>query len=132
MKSVRMRRAPGTGKKTVRKAAIALLLALAAGMAMAHLRLPHAAHYWRMDTSAAALRAGERMSVSLPAGDVDVNSGSVQELQRLMGVGPSLAQAIVAEREQNGSFSYPEDLISVPGIGPKTLEQMRTQLKLQE
>ena len=48
----------------------------------------------------------------------------------LPGVGPVLAGRIVAEREQNGAFYYPEDLLRVSGIGAKKLEQMRNLLLL--
>ena len=114
----------------IKKALIALLAALAAAMVIVHLRMPHNTRSWRMDESRAAARAGERMNVSMPEGDVDVNNGSVEELDRLYGVGPALAQAIVEEREANGLFHYPEDLINVKGIGEKTLQKMRDQLLL--
>ena len=48
----------------------------------------------------------------------------------LTGVGPSLAQEIITERERNGDFHYPEDLTNVKGIGAKKLEKMREQLLL--
>ena len=114
----------------MRKAAIALLLVLAAALALAHVRIPHSTQFWRLDASAAALRRGQRMQVTKPQGDVDVNSGSMTELQRLHGVGPALAQAILADWAQNGDFHYPEDLTGVAGIGEKTLAQMLEQLKL--
>jgi competence ComEA-like helix-hairpin-helix protein len=44
---------------------------------------------------------------------------SAEELQALYGIGPSLAQTIVEERETNGAFHYPEDLLNVKGIGEK-------------
>lgn len=39
----------------------------------------------------------------------------------LPGIGPALAAAIIADREQNGPFLTPEDLIRVRGIGPALL-----------
>ena len=114
----------------MRKAAIALLLILAAALAAAHLQLPHSTQAWQLDASAAAMRRGERMPVSQPQGDVDVNSGSLAELERLSGVGPALAQAILSDWQHNGDFHYPEDLTGVAGIGEKTLAQMLEQLKL--
>jgi len=108
----------------------AMLIGLAAAMVAAHLRLPHSTQNWRMEVSSAAVRSGEIMPVDLPQGDVDVNHASAEELTALTGVGPSLAQEIIAEREANGDFHYPEDLINVKGIGEKTLERMREQLRL--
>jgi len=109
---------------------IAFLAVLAAAMIILHLHMPYSTRSWRMEQSAASLRAGEQMPVSMPQGDVDVNTASLEELDRLYGVGPALAQAIIAERETNGLFHYPEDLINVKGIGEKTLEKMLEQLKL--
>ena len=57
-----------------------------------------------------------------------MNTADVAMLCTLKGVGPALAQAIVAERELNGPFAYPEDLIAVKGIGAKTLARFRDQL----
>lgn len=57
-------------------------------------------------------------------GVVNVNTAGVDELQTLPGIGPSLAQAIVVEREQGGPFASPEDLIRVSGIGDKKLARL--------
>ena len=54
---------------------------------------------------------------------ININTASVEELSRLKGVGPSHAAKIIAYREKNGPFKIPEDLIQVPGIGPKTFEK---------
>lgn len=53
---------------------------------------------------------------------IHVNSAGVEELCALKGVGPKLAEKILAFRVQNGPFSGPEDLQKVPGIGKKKLE----------
>jgi len=50
-----------------------------------------------------------------PSGLISLNSATNAELQRLPGIGPQLARAIVARRP----FSSVEDLRAVPGIGPK-------------
>ncbi len=54
-------------------------------------------------------------------GQIDVNTAGAEELTELPGIGPARAAAIVADREANGPFRYPEDLLRVPGIGEKTL-----------
>ncbi|WP_104054076.1 MULTISPECIES: helix-hairpin-helix domain-containing protein [unclassified Arthrobacter] len=48
---------------------------------------------------------------------VNINSASLQELDSLPRVGPVIAQRIIDWREEHGSFSRPEDLDAVPGIG---------------
>ena len=53
---------------------------------------------------------------------ININTASADELMDLKGIGEKKAQAIVDFRENNGPFRQPEDIIKVPGIGPKTLE----------
>ncbi len=50
-----------------------------------------------------------------------VNEASAAELERLPGIGPTLAQAIVQYRDEHGPFQSTEDLQDVPGIGPAKL-----------
>ena len=55
----------------------------------------------------------------LPSEEIDINRADLQNLQTLYHVGPVLAQRIIKEREENGSFSSLEELIKrVKGIGP--------------
>lgn len=60
-----------------------------------------------------------------PTGKLDINTATQAELETLPGIGPETARRILEEREQNGPFYYPENLLSVKGIGPKTLERLR-------
>ncbi|MGF1661570.1 MAG: ComEA family DNA-binding protein, partial [Kineosporiaceae bacterium] len=60
-----------------------------------------------------------------PSGLVDVNTATAGELEQLPGIGPVLAQRIVAWREDTGPFASVDDLAAVPGIGPATLEELR-------
>lgn len=53
---------------------------------------------------------------------VHVNSATADELCALKGVGPKLAEKIVATREAIGPFKTGADLQKVPGIGKKKLE----------
>ena len=57
---------------------------------------------------------------------VDLNSASARELESLPGIGPVMAERIVAHREANGPFASVDDIEGVPGIGPKTLESIRS------
>jgi competence ComEA-like helix-hairpin-helix protein len=56
---------------------------------------------------------------------VDLNQASAAGLLRLSGVGPALADRIVADRLRRGPFPTVESLVRVKGIGPKTLEKLR-------
>lgn len=62
---------------------------------------------------------------STPAGLVDINRASAEELDGLPGIGPVLARRIVEFRERHGPFALVEDLLEVPGIGPRILERLR-------
>lgn len=55
---------------------------------------------------------------------IDVNIATAEELQRLPGVGPVTAGAIVAARSAK-PFATVDDLDRVKGIGPKTLDKLR-------
>ncbi|RMF30536.1 MAG: hypothetical protein D6759_11800 [Chloroflexi bacterium] len=59
---------------------------------------------------------------------VNINTAPVEELQTLPRIGPTIAQRIVAYREENGPFERPEDLMKVKGIGPTTFEALRDQI----
>ncbi len=52
---------------------------------------------------------------------ININSASLQELDSLPRVGPVIAQRIIDWRAEHGSFSRPEDLDAVPGIGETML-----------
>lgn len=55
---------------------------------------------------------------------IELNTATVEQLQRLPGVGPVTAAAIVEWREANGPFTAVSQLVEVHGIGPKTLAQL--------
>lgn len=67
---------------------------------------------------------------SVSGGVVHLNKAGIEELQRLKGVGPKTAKAIIAWREQSGPFKSVDQLMAVKGIGAKTLAKMRDQLAL--
>lgn len=58
-------------------------------------------------------------------GPIHLNTATAVELQELPGVGPVLAERIVAHREANGRFETVEDLLDVPGIGEAKLAALR-------
>lgn len=57
-------------------------------------------------------------------GPVNINTATVEELDELPGVGEATARAIVEEREANGPFLVPEDIMRVSGIGEKKYERL--------
>lgn len=62
---------------------------------------------------------------------LDINSADITQLaDQLPGIGPAKAQRIVQWRIENGPFTKIEDLILVKGIGPKTLNRLRSLIRL--
>lgn len=55
---------------------------------------------------------------------IDPNHASDVELDRLPGVGPSLARAIVDSRQRDGPFLSQDELLRVPGLGERRLAQL--------
>lgn len=58
-------------------------------------------------------------SAGAPGAGIDLNSATAEQLQELDGVGPVLAERIVAWRTEHGRFRSVEDLREVSGIGPR-------------
>ena len=55
---------------------------------------------------------------------LDMNAATARELDELPGIGPVLAERIIAWREENGPFTGPDDLMAVEGVGPATYEAL--------
>ena len=54
---------------------------------------------------------------------VDANTASPSLLSRVAGIGSSLAKKIVKHRDDRGAFSNRDEILGVPGLGPKTFVQ---------
>ena len=66
-------------------------------------------------------------TVDTPAagsGLVNLNTADAAALETLPGIGPALAERIIAYRESNGPFASVADLDAVSGIGPAILGQI--------
>jgi comEA protein len=67
----------------------------------------------------AGSEGGERLS------PVNLNTATLSELDRLPGIGPARAAAILQEREARGPFASVEELSRVPGLGPAAIARLR-------
>ncbi|MFH7820720.1 helix-hairpin-helix domain-containing protein [Neobacillus thermocopriae] len=56
---------------------------------------------------------------------ININTADESELQKIPGIGPSKAAAIMEYRETNGPFQSAEDLKNISGIGEKTFEKLK-------
>jgi competence protein ComEA len=91
-------------------------------------------------TAASAARKPGRATSASPSraqkltnpgqGTVNINTASVEELQRLPGVGPSYAVRILQFRKENGPFTSADQLMDVSGIGPKKFEKIKPFVRL--
>ncbi len=120
----------------------ALLWALIAGATLLGVRAPAAPGLLALVRDAGSCRLAEvgaeplcacselpddaRATLGLPRA---LNSASAEVLERVPGIGPMRASAIVAERERGGAFASLDALSQrVPGIGRKTIDRIRPHL----
>ncbi|MBU2503798.1 MAG: helix-hairpin-helix domain-containing protein [Nanoarchaeota archaeon] len=66
------------------------------------------------------------VSAACNSGQIDINSASATELDKLYGIGPAKAQSIIGFRSQS-AFEKVDDLIGVNGIGEVTLSNINAQ-----
>jgi competence protein ComEA len=56
---------------------------------------------------------------------VELNSATAEPLQRVPGIGPKTAQAIVNFQKKSGPFRRVQDLLAVKGISKRKVEGLR-------
>ena len=67
---------------------------------------------------------GGSTSGLVPGGKVNLNTATQAQLEDLPGIGPTYAQAIIAERQRRGGFKSVNELRSVHGIGDKRFAEL--------
>lgn len=60
-----------------------------------------------------------------PIFQIDINLADQRELTMMPGIGELTANRILQDRDQNGPFATLDDLTRVPGVGPKTVRDIR-------
>ena len=63
---------------------------------------------------------------------VNINIATEEELIAVEGIGPTLAQRIVAYREEHGPFADIESIMDVNGIGEGIFETIRQQITVED
>ena len=112
----RLLRRPGT-------AATLLVLAFGLGFFLGGWRVS------RKTSAIYAVTAAEPKPASVPEAErIDLNAADAELLQSLPGIGPALAERIVAYREENGLFTFAYEITDVPGIGSATYEAVRERI----
>jgi len=62
----------------------------------------------------------------LPAKPIDLNRATLAQLEELPGIGPAKAHEILEFRRKSGPFESVNDLLALPGIGPKRFRKLRS------
>jgi competence protein ComEA len=73
----------------------------------------------------AAWEAPPPVASGQPAGPVDLNAATAEQLDTLPRIGPAIAARIVEWRTQHGPFASVDDLLDIGGIGTTTVEGLR-------
>lgn len=82
------------------------------------------------DTGHPATGASAKSTSSAGILLVPVNTAPASELQKLPGIGPKLAEAIIEYRTRSGPYKRVEELLEVKGIGPAKLGRIRPLVNL--
>jgi len=59
---------------------------------------------------------------------ININTATLEELDSLPGVGPTIAQRIIDYRNENGPFSTIEEIMDVSGVGPATFDEIENMI----
>jgi len=78
------------------------------------------------ETEYATSSSGTSENNSSEAIKVNINTATSEELQKLPGVGESIANRIITYRKENGKFSKIEDLTNVSGIGDAKFNNIKS------
>lgn len=75
-------------------------------------------------------RSGGGSSAGSVTRKINLNTASIEELEELPGIGPTLATRIVEYREKHGPFRKVEQLMNVSGIGIKKFESLKDKVRI--
>lgn len=84
----------------------------------------------REETRSVAITLVPVSTRSTQPGVIDLNRAGPDELATVPGIGPVLASRIVKWREERGGFRSLEELLKVPGIGARLLNQIRGKVRV--
>ena len=65
-------------------------------------------------------------------GKVNINSATVKELQKLKGIGKTIATRIVTYREEVAMFKTVDDIKKVKGVGKSTFEKIADKISVED
>jgi competence protein ComEA len=74
--------------------------------------------------------SGQRVSKKVSSGPININRGTLRQLDALDGIGPVIAGRIIEYRKKNGSFLTIDDLQKVSGIGAAKFAQIKSKVRI--
>ena len=82
------------------------------------------------DNETPNIAAGDATEKNIKDGEelVNINTAVKQELMALPKIGPVTAERIIRFRDDFAPFQSIDDLAKIKGIGPKTLERLKTRI----
>lgn len=80
------------------------------------------------ETTVQAAKSGAKAVT--PDGRININLADEKDLDKLPGIGPTMAKRIVEYRTENGPFQAPEEIKRVKGIGEAKFEKMKDKIVL--
>ena len=83
------------------------------------------------DVAEETTKSDKKQKAGVMSGPVNINTATVAELDRLPGIGPALAERIVAYRTVNGRFATIADIQRVKGIGKKKYEKIKPMIRVE-
>lgn len=72
----------------------------------------------------------EIQSIEADDGKININTADINKLKEIPGIGDVKANSIIIYRESNGNFKSIEDLKNVDGIGERTFEKIKNNIKI--
>lgn len=90
-----------------------------------HYIIPKIGDIAREDNSKLETNDNTNQNEALKTSQININTATIEELDKLPGVGEATANKIVSHRNDNGEFKNIEEIKNVNGIGDKKFEAMK-------
>lgn len=76
------------------------------------------------------IEINEIQEIEIDDGKININTADLNRLKDIPGIGDVKANSIIMYREENGGFKTIDELKNVDGIGEKTFEKIKNNIKI--
>ncbi len=83
---------------------------------------------WALSVGSVAVYAAPANAKAVAQAPVNLNQASAEELIALKGIGPKMAERIIAYRQEHGPFKAVDQLVQVKGIGNAKFQKLKDQV----